>query len=150
VLVFQEGHGARLFGLDGPVGVVFAAVPTLVFCTVFGLSMDYEVFLVARVAEARRRGSSEAEAVAEGLARTAPVITSAAAIMVVVFGAFTLGQFLFIQMVGLALAVAVVVDATLIRVTIGPALLVLAGRWNWWPGERRAAGPPGAGERAGP
>ncbi|MFN0180920.1 MAG: MMPL family transporter [Gemmatimonadales bacterium] len=134
VLVFQEGHGAALFGLAGPTKEVFGVIPTLVFCTVFGLSMDYEVFLVARVAEARREGLGEVEAIAEGLARTGPVITSAAAIMVVVFGAFTLGHFLVLQMLGLALAVAVLLDATVVRVAIGPALLSLAGRWNWWPG----------------
>lgn len=134
VLVFQEGHGAALFGLAEPSGQVFGVVPTLVFCTVFGLSMDYEIFLVARVAEARREGLGEAEAIAEGLARTGPVITSAAAIMVVVFGAFTLGHFLVLQMLGLALGVAVLLDATVVRMAIGPALLVLAGRWNWWPG----------------
>jgi RND superfamily putative drug exporter len=77
---------------------------------------------------------SEAEAVAEGLARTGGVITSAAAIMVAVFGAFTLGESLLIRMLGFALATAVLLDATVIRMAIGPALLRLAGRWNWWPG----------------
>jgi RND superfamily putative drug exporter len=96
--------------------------------------MDYEVFLVARVAEARRAGLSEDEALAEGLARTGPVITSAAAIMIAVFAAFTLGEFVLLKMLGFALAVAVLLDATVIRMAIGPALLRLAGRWNWWPG----------------
>jgi RND superfamily putative drug exporter len=137
VLVFQDGHGITWLGLSAPVDQVFVAVPALVFCAVFGLSMDYEVFLVSRVAEARRRGLPEAEAIAEGLARTGPVITSAAAIMVVVFGAFTLGQFLMLRMLGLALSVTILVDATLVRAAIGPALLALAGRWNWWPGDRR-------------
>lgn len=137
VLVFQDGLGASLLGLDGPTHGVFPAIPILVFCTVFGLSMDYEVFLVARVAEARRAGMSESAALAEGLARTGGVITSAAAIMIAVFGAFTLGEFLLIKMLGLALAVAVLVDATVIRLAIGPALLRLAGEWNWWPGNRR-------------
>jgi RND superfamily putative drug exporter len=135
VLVFQDGHGATLLGLGGPTQVVFAVVPTLVFCTVFGLSMDYEVFLVARVAEARRQGRGETEALTEGLACTAPVITSAAAIMVVVFGAFTLGDFLVMKMLGFALAVAVLLDATVVRIALGPALLAIAGKWNWWPGE---------------
>jgi RND superfamily putative drug exporter len=134
VLVFQDGHGVRLLGLEGPVDGVFPIVPALVFCTVFGLSMDYEVFLVARVAEARRAGMSDEEAIGEGLARTGGVITSAAAIMIAVFGAFVLGSFVLIKMLGFALAVAVLVDATVIRVAIGPALLRLAGRWNWWPG----------------
>ena len=134
VLVFQDGVGAALLGLEAPLDAVFTIVPTLVFCTVFGLSMDYEIFLVARVAEARRSGLDERAAIVEGLAQTGPVITSAAAVMVVVFAAFTLGDFLVMQILGLALAVSVALDATVVRVAIGPALLALAGRWNWWPG----------------
>jgi RND superfamily putative drug exporter len=134
VLVFQDGHGARWLGVAGPMHGVFPLVPVLVFCTVFGLSMDYEVFLVARIAEARRRGCDEAGALAEGLARTGGVITSAAAIMVVVFAAFALGQFVLMKLLGFALAVAVVLDATVVRLAIGPALFTLAGKWNWWPG----------------
>jgi RND superfamily putative drug exporter len=133
VLVFQEGHGSKLFGLDGPTGTVFPIVPILSFAIVFGLSMDYEVFLVARVLEERRRGLSERSAVIEGLARTAGLITSAAAIMIAVFTAFTVGGFLVVQMLGFTLAVAVFIDATVVRVVVGPALLQLAGDWNWWP-----------------
>jgi RND superfamily putative drug exporter len=96
--------------------------------------MDYEVILVARVAEARRSGLDESAAIAEGVARTATVITSAAAIMVVVFAGFALGAFLPIKMLGFALSVAVLIDAVVVRMVIGPALLCLAGRWNWWPG----------------
>jgi putative drug exporter of the RND superfamily len=137
VLVFQEGWGARWLGLDGPTGSVFPIIPVLVFCIVFGLSMDYEVILVARVAEARRSGLNESDAIAEGLARTATVITSAAAIMIAVFAGFTLGKFLPIKMLGFALSVAVLIDAIAVRMVIGPALLRLAGRWNWWPGGLR-------------
>ena len=133
VLVFQEGYGSRLFGLHEPTGAVFPIVLILSFAIVFGLSMDYEVFLVARVLEERRRGLSESSAVIEGLARTARLITSAAAIMIAVFTAFTLGSFLVVQMLGFTLAVAVLVDATVVRVIVGPALLQLAGDWNWWP-----------------
>jgi len=133
VLVFQEGHGSRLFGLHGPTGSVYPVVPILSFAIVFGLSMDYEVFLVARVLEERRRGLSERSAVVEGLARTAGLITSAAAIMIAVFIAFTLGDFLVVQMLGFTLAVAVFIDATVVRVVVCPALLQLAGDWNWWP-----------------
>ena len=92
VLVFQEGYGVSLFGLSGPTGSVFPIIPVLVFCIVFGLSMDYEVILVARVAEARRGGLDESGAIAEGVARTATVITSAAAIMIVVFAGFRAGR----------------------------------------------------------
>ena len=137
VLVFQDGYGIQLVGLDAGMGGLFPALPALVFCVVFGLSMDYEVFLVARVAEARRAGADEAEAIAEGLARTGGLITSAAAIMIIVFGAFMLGDFLMIKVLGFGLATAVLLDATVVRMAIGPALLRLAGRWNWWPGERR-------------
>jgi RND superfamily putative drug exporter len=133
VVVFQEGHGSKLFGLDGPTGTVYPIVPILSFAIVFGLSMDYEVFLVARVLEERRRGLSERAAVIEGLARTAGLITSAAAIMIAVFTAFTVGSFLVVQMLGFTLAVAVFIDATVVRMVVGPALLQLAGDWNWWP-----------------
>ncbi len=133
VVVFQEGHGSKLFGLGGPTGSVYPIVPILAFAIVFGLSMDYEVFLVTRVLEERRRGLSERAAVIEGLARTAGLITSAAAIMIAVFTAFTLGSFLVVQMLGFTLAVAVLIDATVVRMVVGPALLKLAGDWNWWP-----------------
>ena len=133
VIVFQEGHGGKLFGLDGPTGTVYPIVPILSFAIVFGLSMDYEVFLVARVLEERRRGLSERSSVIEGLARTAGLITSAAAIMIAVFTAFTVGSFLVVEMLGFTLAVAVFIDATAVRMVVGPALLQLAGDWNWWP-----------------
>ena len=133
VLVFQEGHGSKLFGLAGPTGTVYPIVPILSFAIVFGLSMDYEVFLVARVLEERRRGLCEKTAVIEGLAHTAGLITSAAAIMIAVFTAFTVRGFLVVQMLGFTLAVAVFIDATVVRMIVGPALLKLAGDWNWWP-----------------
>jgi RND superfamily putative drug exporter len=134
VLVFQDGHGSRIFGVTEGTGGIFPIVPIVAFAIVFGLSMDYEVFLVARVLEERRRGLSEMEAIPEGLAKTAGLITSAAAIMIVVFAAFTFGNFLVIKMLGFTLAVAVLIDATLVRIVIGPALLRVAGDWNWWPG----------------
>jgi putative drug exporter of the RND superfamily len=134
VLVFQEGHGVRLLGVPEGTASIFPIVPIVAFAIVFGLSMDYEVFLVARVLEARRSGLSETEAIPEGLARTAGLITSAAAIMIVVFAAFTFGNFLVVKMLGFTLAVAVFIDATLVRIVIGPALLRVAGDWNWWPG----------------
>jgi len=135
VLVFQDGFGVGLLGLAEPLGGNFPAIPVIVFAVVFGLSMDYEVFLVSRVAEARRAGMSDHEAIAEGLARTGGLITSAAAIMIVIFAAFTLGDFVLIKILGFALSIAVLVDATVVRMAIGPALLTLAGKWNWWPGE---------------
>ncbi|MGA8440314.1 MAG: MMPL family transporter [Candidatus Sulfotelmatobacter sp.] len=134
VLVFQDGRGIRFFGVPEGTGSIFPIVPIVAFAIVFGLSMDYEVFLVARVLEERRSGLSELEAIPEGVARTAGLITSAAAIMIVVFAAFTFGNFLVIKMLGFTLAVAVLIDATLVRIVIGPALLRIAGDWNWWPG----------------
>ncbi len=139
VLVFQDGHGSRFFGVPQGTGSIFPIVPILVFAIVFGLSMDYEVFLVARVLEARRSGLTENEAIVDGLARTAGLITSAAAIMIVVFAAFTMGGFLVIKMLGFTLTVAVLIDVTLVRMVIGPALLHLAGDWNWWPWGLRGA-----------
>jgi RND superfamily putative drug exporter len=135
VLVFQDGRGIGLVGLDAALGGTFPAIPLITFCVVFGLSMDYEVFLVSRIAEARSAGMSDDDAIAEGLARTGGLISSAAAIMIAVFGAFMLGDFVLIKILGFALAVAVLVDATVVRIAIGPALLKLGGRWNWWPGK---------------
>jgi RND superfamily putative drug exporter len=141
VLVFQDGHAVRFFGVPEGTGSIFPIVPIVAFAIVFGLSMDYEVFLVARVLEARRSGLSEEEAIPEGMARTAGLITSAAAIMIVVFAAFTFGSFLVVKMLGFTLAVAVLIDATLVRIVIGPALLRVAGDWNWWPGGLGAGRP---------
>jgi RND superfamily putative drug exporter len=146
VLVFQDGHGSGLLGVPGGTGSIFPLVPIVAFAIVFGLSMDYEVFLVARVLEARRAGMSEADAIPEGMARTAGLITSAAAIMIVVFAAFTFGNFLVVKMIGFTLATAVLIDATRVRIVVGPALLRLAGDWNWWPGGLGAKGKTAVGE----
>ena len=121
VVVFQNGHGSRMFGLATGTGGVFPIVPILTFAIVFGLSMDYEVFLVARVREARQEGRDERDAIAEGLARTGGVITSAAVIMIAVFAAFTMGDFVLIKVLGFGLAVAVLLDATIMRLALSPA-----------------------------
>jgi RND superfamily putative drug exporter len=135
-LVFQDGFGARLIGLPQPLDGGFPMVPVLVFCIVFGLSMDYEVFIVARIADGRRAGLPDRTALIEGIAGTGRVITFAAAIMMTVFGGFVFGDFVLVKILGFALGVAVLVDASLIRLGVGPALIQLAGRWNWWPGRR--------------
>jgi RND superfamily putative drug exporter len=135
-LVFQDGFGARLIGLPQPLDGGFPIVPVLVFCIVFGLSMDYEVFIVARIADGRRAGLPDRTALIEGIAGTGRVITFAAAIMMTVFGGFVFGEFVLVKILGFALGVAVLIDATVIRLAVGPALIQLAGRWNWWPGER--------------
>lgn len=134
VLVFVEGFGVSFFGLTGPIQAVFPATPVLVFCAAFGISMDYEVFLISRIAEVRENSIDETEAIVEGLTKTGRLITSAAAIMVCVFGAFALGDVLPTKILGFALATVVALDAVLIRMALGPALIRLAGRFNWWPG----------------
>jgi RND superfamily putative drug exporter len=137
VLVFQHGVGSQLFGMDGPTSAIFVVVPVLVFAVVFGLSMDYEVFLLSRIKEAFDRTGRNAEATMEGLSATASVITSAALIMIMVFGIFAFARVLAMQLLGFGLAVAVLLDATVIRMVLVPAFMQAMGRWNWWPGVRR-------------
>ena len=141
VLVFQYGVGSELLGLDGPTSAIFVVVPVLVFAVVFGLSMDYEVFLLSRIKEAYDRTGRNDEATMEGVAATASVITSAALIMILVFGVFAFARVLVMQFLGFGLAVAVLLDATIIRMVLVPAFMQLAGRWNWWPGVRGRAEP---------
>lgn len=136
VLVFQDGYGAQWLGLAAPIDGLFPAVPIIVFCIVFGLSMDYEVFLIARIAESMRKGLTDREALVEGIALSGGIITSAALVMIVVFAGFALGDFLIVKILGFTLATAVLLDATLVRMVVGPALFRFAGRWNWWPGIR--------------
>jgi putative drug exporter of the RND superfamily len=137
VLVFQHGVGSQIFGLDGPTSAIFVAVPVLVFAVVFGLSMDYEVFLLSRIKEAFDRSGRNTEATMEGLSATASVITSAALIMILVFGIFAFARVLAMQLMGFGLAVAVLLDATVIRMVLVPAFMQAMGRWNWWPGVKR-------------
>jgi RND superfamily putative drug exporter len=137
VLVFQHGVGSQIFGLTGPTSAIFVAVPVLVFAVVFGLSMDYEVFLLSRIKEAFDRSGRNTEATMEGLSATASVITSAALIMILVFGIFAFARVLPMQLMGFGLAVAVLLDATVIRMVLVPAFMQAMGRWNWWPGVRR-------------
>ena len=136
VLVFQHGYGAKLFGLEGPTEAIFVVVPVLVFATVFGLSMDYEVFLLTRVKEVFDKTGRNDHATMEGLSATASTITFAALIMIIVFGNFAFTNVLAVQFIGFGLAVAVLLDATLIRMVLVPAIMHIAGRWNWWPGVR--------------
>jgi RND superfamily putative drug exporter len=138
VLVFQYGVGARVLGLSGATSAIFVVVPVLVFAVVFGLSMDYEVFLLSRIKEAFDRTGRNDEATMEGVAATASVITSAALIMILVFGVFAFARVLVMQFLGFGLAVAVLLDATIIRMVLVPAFMHLAGRWNWWPGVRES------------
>ncbi|MEU4236434.1 MMPL family transporter [Actinoplanes sp. NPDC026619] len=137
--VFQWGWGVRLTGLDGPVPIE-AYVPMMLFALLFGLSMDYEVFLLTAVRESWVRTGDNARSVRDGLAGTGVVITSAALIMVCVFASFVLSSDPIVKMIGLGLAVAIAVDATVIRGLLVPATMALLGRANWWtPGRRQPA-----------
>lgn len=131
VVVFQQGAGARLFGFT-PVGNLQVYLPLLTYAFLFGLSMDYEVFMVGRMREEWERTQDNTTAVARGLQHSGRAITSAATIMVVVFLAFTTTRMLEIKEIGFALAAAVFIDATVIRVLLVPAAMRLMGRWNWW------------------
>ncbi|MCE6998313.1 MMPL family transporter [Saccharothrix sp. S26] len=129
--VFQWGWGAGLLGLDGPVPID-SYVPMVLFAVLFGLSMDYEVFLLSAIQEHWTRTGDNHVAVRRGLAETGGVITSAALIMVCVFASFVLVDNPTVKIFGLGLATAVVVDATVVRCLLVPATMVLLGRWNWW------------------
>lgn len=131
VAVFQWGWGISLIGV-GKEGPVEAWVPMMLFAVVFGLSMDYEVFLLSRIREEYDRTGDNASAVADGLAATARVITAAAAIMVCVFGSFVLGVDRSLQIMGFGLAIAVLIDATIVRLVLVPATMELLGDRNWW------------------
>ncbi len=156
VWIFQEGHLSNLLDFE-PLGYTLAGIPIIMFSVIFGLSMDYEVLLLSRIQEAYRRTGDNTASVAEGLARTAGVITGAALIMVSVFSAFALAEVITIKSIGVGMAIAVAVDATIIRVLLVPATMRLMGRWNWWaPGplqrwaERRGFGHVEDGEGASP
>jgi RND superfamily putative drug exporter len=135
VLVFQDGWGAHAIGLDPP-GGLNSFIVLMLFTILFGLSMDYEVFLLARIREEYLRHGDNDRAVADGLAHTGGIITSAALIMVSIFAAFGFTRLVATREFGLGLAFAVALDASLIRVVLVPALMKLAGRGNWWPGGR--------------
>jgi RND superfamily putative drug exporter len=131
VLVFRDGWLAEPLGIT-PGGVIESWVPVFIFTILFGLSMDYHLFILTRIKEARDRGLDSRAAVARGISVTAGTITSAASIMVVVFAAFVTLKFVFIQQLGLGLAVAVLIDATIVRSVLLPASMQLLGDWNWW------------------
>jgi uncharacterized membrane protein YdfJ with MMPL/SSD domain len=131
VWIFQEGNISGPLAFE-PLGYTIAGNPIIMFSVIFGLSMDYEVLLLSRIQEAYRRTGDNTAAVAEGLARTAGVITGAALIMVTVFAAFALADVITIKSIGVGMAIAVFVDATIIRVLMVPATMRLMGRWNWW------------------
>jgi RND superfamily putative drug exporter len=130
VAVFQWGWAKSVFGVEK--GPVEAWVPMMLFAVLFGLSMDYEVFLISRIREEWLKTGNNAESVADGLATTARVITAAAAIMIAVFLSFVLGDLRVLKMVGFGLAAAVFIDATIVRMVLVPATMELLGNANWW------------------
>ena len=131
VVVFQEGAGARIFDFQRT-GSTQVYLPLLTFAVLFGLSMDYEVFLLGRIKEEWDLTGDNQGAVVRGLQRTGAVITTAAAIMVTVFAAFTFARLTEVKTLGFSLAAAVLIDATLIRIILVPAAMQLLGDWNWW------------------
>ena len=131
VAIFQWGWGKNLIAI-GKEGPIEAWVPMMMFAIVFGLSMDYEVFLLSRIKEEYDRHHDNARAVASGLAKTARLITAAAAIMICVFGSFVLSDLRVLKLVGFGLAFAVFIDATLVRLVLVPATMELLGDRNWW------------------
>jgi putative drug exporter of the RND superfamily len=135
VWVFQDGHLEWLLRFDS-VGAVEATIPLLVLAFGFGLSMDYEVFLLSRIVELHERGYSNDDAVVIGLQRSGRIITSAALLVVIVFSGFAVGKLLVIKQTGVGLATAVLLDATLVRMLLVPATMTLLGDWNWWAPQR--------------
>ena len=131
VWIFQDGNLSDVLAFE-PLGYTIAGNPIIMFSVIFGLSMDYEVLLLSRIQEAYRRTQDNRASVAEGLARTAGVITGAALIMITVFAAFALAEVITIKSIGVGMAIAVAVDATIVRVLLVPATMRLMGRWNWW------------------
>jgi RND superfamily putative drug exporter len=131
VFIFQEGHFSGLLRFE-PLGYVEASLPVIMFCILFGLSMDYEVFLLSRVKEEWDRTGDNQRSVAVGLQRSGRIITSAAAIVVVVTASFVSADVIIIKALGLGIALAVLIDATIVRALLVPATMRLLGSWNWW------------------
>jgi RND superfamily putative drug exporter len=131
VLVFQWGYGSGFLNFT-PLGFIDSTIPILLFCVLFGLSMDYEVFLLSRIREEWLKTKNNRYAVARGLEKTGGVITNAALLFVIVTGSFTFTSVVTTKEIGLGMTVAVIVDALIIRTLLVPATMRLLGRWNWW------------------
>jgi putative drug exporter of the RND superfamily len=131
VWIFQDGNLSAVLGFQ-PVGFVETTQPVILFCVLFGLSMDYEVFLLSRMKEVWDTTGDNVEAVARGLERSGRIVTSAALIVVVVAGSFAFADIVLIKALGLGVAIAVALDATVVRALLVPSTMRLLGRWNWW------------------
>ncbi len=135
VWIFQDGNLSGPLGFP-PLGFVETTLPVLLFCVLFGLSMDYEVFLLSRMKEVYDRTGDNREAVARGLERSGRIVTSAALIVVLVAGSFAFAEIVLIKAVGLGVAIAVALDATIVRALLVPSTMRLLGDWNWWVPDR--------------
>jgi RND superfamily putative drug exporter len=135
VWIFQDGNLSALLGFQ-PLGFVETTQPVILFCVLFGLSMDYEVFLLSRMKEVWDRTGDNTEAVARGLERSGRIVSSAALIVVVVAGSFAFADIVLIKALGLGVAIAVALDATVVRALLVPATMRLLGKWNWWVPQR--------------
>jgi uncharacterized membrane protein YdfJ with MMPL/SSD domain len=131
VLIFQDGRLQGLLSYTSP-GAIEQTMPILLFAVAFGLSTDYAVFLLSRIKEARDNGASDSECVAIGLERTGRIVTAAALLFAVAMGAFATSEIIFIKENGIGTALAVLIDASIIRALLVPSLMALLGRWNWW------------------
>ena len=130
VFVFQWGYGESLLNFTAQ--PIETTNPVIIFCIVFGLSMDYEVLMLSRIHEEWEVTGDNTQAVANGLQKTGRLITGAAAIMVVVFMAFGLSSVVILKQIGLGLALAIFLDATIVRALVVPSTMRLMGKWNWW------------------
>ena len=131
VWIFQDGHLSGLLGFE-PTGYTVILIPILMFCFLFGLSMDFEVIMLSRIRETWQETSDNAQAIDIGLRRSTGIVTSSAALMLVVFAAFGTSELQIIKAIGVGLGIAVFIDATVIRLVMLPATMQLMGRWNWW------------------
>ena len=131
VWIFQDGNLSALLGFS-PLGFVETTLPVILFCVLFGLSMDYEVFLLSRMKEAWDATGDNRLAVARGLERSGRIVSSAALIVVVVAGSFAFAEIVLIKALGIGVALAVALDATIVRALLVPSTMRLLGRWNWW------------------
>jgi RND superfamily putative drug exporter len=131
VLIFQDGRLEGLLDYTSQ-GALEQSQPIFLAAVAFGLSTDYGIFLLSRIKEARDHGASDREAVALGLQRTGRIVTAAAALLCIAIGAFSTSQIIFIKELGLGTAIAVVLDATIVRALLVPSLMELLGKWNWW------------------
>jgi RND superfamily putative drug exporter len=131
VFIFQQGHFQNILDFT-PVGYLDILLPIVLFCVLFGLSMDYEVFLLTRIKEAYDRTGNNTDAIVEGLERTGRIITSSALLTIIVTASFAFTSIIFVKALGLGIAISVLIDSTLIRAVLVPASMRLMGDWNWW------------------